>query len=126
MHSVTYSEFSKLTISPIFRKDELGGTMKQYEPFEGKIARKLSESTPWWPTPKHPGTDAPNVVVFLIDDLGFSHFNCFGSDLVTPNINKLAEGGLRYTNFHVTPLCSPTRAALLTGRNHHTVGMRGI
>ena len=115
-----------MRISPIFRKDELGGIMKQYEPFEGKIGRKLSESTPWWPTPKHPGADAPNVVVFLIDDLGFSHFNCFGSDLVTPNINRLAEGGLRYTNFHVTPLCSPTRAALLTGRNHHTVGMRGI
>jgi arylsulfatase len=125
-HSVTYMDFCELLISPIFRKDESGGTMKQYEPFEGKIGRTLSESTPWWPTPKHPGTDAPNVVVFLIDDLGFSHFNCFGSDLVTPNINKLAEGGLRYTNFHVTPLCSPTRSALLTGRNHHTVGMRGI
>ena len=57
--------------------------MKQYEPFEGKIARKLSESTPWWPTPKHPGADAPNVVVFLIDDLGFSHFNCFSLVAIT-------------------------------------------
>ncbi|MEI7622452.1 MAG: arylsulfatase, partial [Actinomycetes bacterium] len=66
------------------------------------------------------------VVVILFDDLGFSHLNCFGSDLVTPNIDKLAEGGLRFSNFHVTPLCSPTRAALLTGRNHHTVGMRSI
>ena len=100
--------------------------MKQYEPFEGRIGRTLADSSPWWPTPAHPGPDAPNVVVVLLDDLGFSHFNCFGSDLVTPRIDALAAKGLRYTNFHVTPLCSPTRAALLTGRNHHTVGMRGI
>lgn len=100
--------------------------MAQYEPFEGVIGRTVGESTPWWPTPPHPPKDAPNVVVILIDDLGFSHFNCFGSELVTPNIDALAMGGLRYTNFHVTPLCSPTRAALLTGRNHHSVGMRGI
>jgi arylsulfatase len=100
--------------------------MKRYEPFEGVIGRTLSESTPWWPTPVHPRVDAPNVVVILIDDLGFSHFGCFGSDLTTPNIDTLAAGGLRYSNFHVTPLCSPTRAALLTGRNHHSVGMRGI
>ncbi len=96
------------------------------EPFEGRIGRYLSESEPWWPTPAHPGPDAPHVVLILLDDLGFSHLSCFGSDLVTPHIDRLAARGLRYTNFHVTPLCSPTRAALLTGRNHHTVGMRGI
>jgi arylsulfatase len=100
--------------------------MKRFEPFEGKIGRTLADSTPWWPTPAHPKEGAPNVVVILIDDLGFSHFSCFGSDLATPNIDALAAGGLRYSNFHVTPLCSPTRAALLTGRNHHSVGMRGI
>ncbi len=100
--------------------------MEQFEPFEGRVGRTLADSSPWWPTPVHPGPDAPNVIVILIDDLGFSHFNCFGSDLSTPNIDALAGGGLRYTNFHVTPLCSPTRAALLTGRNHHSVGMRGI
>jgi arylsulfatase len=66
------------------------------------------------------------VVLILMDDTGFSHFGCYGSDLATPNIDALAAGGLRYTNFHVTPLCSPTRASLLTGRNHHTVGMRSI
>ena len=101
---------------PTFRGPEFGG----------QIRRTQAESTPWWPTAPHPGDDAPNVVVILFDDLGFSHFNCFGSDLVTPNIDRLAAGGLRYSNFHVTPLCSPTRAALLTGRDHHTVGMRGI
>ena len=100
--------------------------MKRYEPFEGVIGRTLADSTPWWPTPPHPKEGAPNVVVILIDDLGFSHFGCFGSDLATPNIDSLAAGGLRYSNFHVTPLCSPTRAALLTGRNHHSVGMRGL
>ncbi len=100
--------------------------MQGFEPFEGFIGKTVSDSTPWWPTPVHPKENAPNVVVMLIDDLGFSHFSCFGSDLETPNIDALAAGGLRYTNFHVTPLCSPTRAALLTGRNHHSVGMRGI
>ncbi len=100
--------------------------MEQYEPFEGVIGRTLDDSTAWWPTPARPAPDSPNVVVILIDDLGFSHFGCFGSDLTTPNIDALAQGGLRYTNFHVTPLCSPTRAALLTGRNHHSVGMRGL
>ena len=100
--------------------------MADEQPFGGRIGRTHAESTPWWPEPVHPGDDAPNVIVVLFDDLGFSHLNCFGSDLVTPNIDRLAEGGLRFSNFHVTPLCSPTRAALLTGRNHHTVGMRGI
>ena len=76
--------------------------------------------------PAHPGASAPNVVLILLDDTGFSHLGCYGSDLATPNIDRLAAGGLRYTNFHVTPLCSPTRASLLTGRNHHTVGMRSL
>jgi arylsulfatase len=100
--------------------------MTAYEPFEGVIGRTLAESTPWWPTRAHPGEDAPNVVVILIDDLGFSHFGCYGSTIDTPNIDRLAANGLRYTNFHVTPLCSPTRAALITGRNHHEVGVRSV
>jgi len=100
--------------------------MQQHEPFGGVIGRTQSESQPWWPVPTHPGESAPDVVVILLDDLGFSHFGCYGSDLTTPTIDALAGRGLRYANFHVTPLCSPTRAALLTGRNHHTVGMRAI
>lgn len=92
----------------------------------GHIARTQAASTPWWPEPAHPGEGAPDVVVILLDDLGFAQLGCFGSDLSTPNIDRLAERGLRYTNFHVTPLCSPTRAALLTGRNHHSVGMRAV
>lgn len=92
----------------------------------GRIGRTFAESTPWWPEPAHPGEDAPDVVVILLDDLGFAQLGCYGSDLATPHIDRLAAGGLRYTNFHVTPICSPTRAALLTGRNHHAVGMRAV
>ena len=66
---------------------------------------------------------APNVVLVLLDDLGFAQVGCYGSDIATPVIDRLAAGGLRYNRFHVTALCSPTRAALLTGRNHHAVGM---
>jgi arylsulfatase len=100
--------------------------MGNYEDFQGVIGDTVSESTPHWPEPRHPRRDAPNVVIILIDDLGFSHFNCFGSTLNTPHIDALADSGLRYTNYHVTPLCSPTRAALLTGRNAHEVGMRSV
>ena len=100
--------------------------MDHYEPFEGHIGRTHHESTPWWPTPPHPGEDAPNVIVVLLDDLGFGQLGCFGSTIETPNIDRLAAGGLRFTNYHVTPLCSPTRASLLTGRNNHEVGMRSL
>ena len=94
--------------------------------FGGPIGRTLADSTPWWPETPHPGDDAPNVVIVLFDDLGFAQLGCYGSTIDTPAVDALAADGLRYTNFHVTPLCSPTRAALLTGRNHHTVGMRGV
>jgi arylsulfatase len=100
--------------------------VKVYGNFEGRIGRTHAESEPWFEPAPHPGDGAPNVVVILLDDLGFSHFGCYGSSIDTPNIDRLAAGGLRYTNFHVTPLCSPTRAALLTGRNSHEVGMRSI
>ncbi len=100
--------------------------MMNPEPFDGVIGRTLAESTPSFKTRTNAPDGAPNVVVVLIDDMGFSHFGSFGSTIDTPNIDRLAAGGLRYTNFHVTPLCSPTRAALLTGRNHHEVGMRAI
>tara|TARA_Y100001934_G_scaffold251651_1_gene314979 strand:- start:608 stop:1579 length:972 start_codon:yes stop_codon:yes gene_type:complete len=63
-------------------------------------------------------------VLIVFDDTGFAHFGCYGSDIDTPAIDSLAAGGLRYTNFHMTALCSPTRASLLSGRNHHSVGMR--
>ncbi|TNC22277.1 arylsulfatase [Amycolatopsis alkalitolerans] len=70
-----------------------------------------------------PRDGAPNIVMIVLDDLGFAQLSCYGSDIATPNIDSLATQGLRYNNFHVTAMCSPTRAALLTGRNHHAVGM---
>ena len=73
-----------------------------------------------------PPKGAPNVLVILIDDAGFGSASAFGGPCQTPNAEKLAAGGLKYNRFHTTALCSPTRAALLTGRNHHSVGMGGI
>ena len=94
--------------------------------FEGTIGRTLADSEPHFAEPPHPAEDAPNVVIVLLDDTGFAQFGCYGSDIDTPNVDALAAGGLQFTNFHVTPLCSPTRAALLTGRSQHAVGMRGV
>ncbi len=94
--------------------------------FDGVIGRTVAESTPSWPSRRRPPEGSPNVVVVLIDDMGFAHLGCYGSEIATPRIDAMAAAGLRYTNFHVTPLCSPTRAALLTGRNHHEVGMRSV
>ncbi|MFK8026285.1 MAG: arylsulfatase [Ilumatobacter sp.] len=94
--------------------------------FTGTIGRTLAESEPDFPVPPHPGTDAPNVVLVLLDDTGFAQFGCYGSDIDTPNVDALAANGLQFTNFHVTPLCSPTRASLLTGRSQHAVGMRAV
>lgn len=91
--------------------------------FQGHIDRTLDASTPWWPEPADTAR-TPNIVTIVLDDTGWSDFGCFGSEVRTPHIDALATGGLRYTNFHVTPICSPTRAALLTGCNHHKLGMR--
>ncbi|HEY6698703.1 MAG TPA: arylsulfatase [Acidimicrobiales bacterium] len=83
----------------------------------------IAESTPEFPSRPHPPQGAPHVLVIVLDDLGFAQLGCFGSDIDTPAIDGLAAGGLRYNRFHVTSLCSPTRACVLTGRNHHAVGM---
>jgi arylsulfatase A-like enzyme len=100
--------------------------MNMLEPeFAGIIGRTVPESSPSWARDKNaenPGR--PNIMVVVLDDTGWSDFGCFGSEIQTPTFDSIAERGARYTNFHVTPLCSPTRASLLTGRNHHAVGMR--
>ncbi|MGH9938836.1 MAG: sulfatase-like hydrolase/transferase, partial [Blastocatellia bacterium] len=77
-------------------------------------------------TPLRPPEGAPNVLIVLIDDVGFGASSAFGGPCHTPNFEKLAANGLKYNRFHTTALCSPTRAALLSGRNHHTVGMGSI
>lgn len=93
---------------------------------KARIGRTLADSEPYFDEPPHAPADAPDVVVILLDDTGFSQFGCFGSTIDTAHIDELAAHGIRYTNFHVTPLCSPTRAALLTGRSHHEAGMRSL
>ncbi|NRA04535.1 MAG: arylsulfatase [Myxococcales bacterium] len=100
--------------------------MGQDGSFGGKIGRTVGESVPWWPEEPTPPAGSPNVVILLFDDTGFSHLGCYGSSIETPQIDRLAAAGLRFTNFHTTALCSPTRACLLTGRNHHAVGMRAV
>src|SRR4051794_32088720 len=101
--------------------------MSHIEPdFGGVIGTTWRESTPWWPEPVRPRDGAPNVVMIVLDDVGFAQLGCFGSDIETPHMDALAAGGLRYNNFHTTTLCSPTRACSLTGRNHHAVGMATI
>jgi len=87
------------------------------------VGRIFSTSEPHWPAPPSAPQGAPNVIVMLADDLGFADLGCYGSEIDTPSLDRLAAEGLRYTNFHVNPMCSPTRASLLTGLNHHLAGM---
>ena len=100
--------------------------MGEAAPFEGVIGRYRADAEAWWPPSTRPPDGAPNVVMIVLDDVGFAQLGCFGSDLATPRLDALAGDGLRYSNFHTTALCSPTRACLLTGRNHHSVGMGRI
>ncbi|WP_460519273.1 arylsulfatase [Humibacter antri] len=93
-----------------------------YEGFPGKIATRTSQSTPWWPAPDSARPGAPNVVVILVDDMGFSDVSPFGGEIDTPAVQALADEGYRFTSFHATTLCSPSRAALLTGANPHRAG----
>ncbi len=90
--------------------------------FGGHIEDQALKSQPWWPPRIVPPQEAPNVLLIITDDAGFGVPSTFGGVIPTPTMDALAEEGLRYTNIHSTALCSPTRAALLTGRNHHSVG----
>ena len=94
--------------------------------FGGTIGRTYADSEPWWPPLPNAPDGAPNVVIVLLDDVGYAQFGCYGSDIATPCFDRLASTGRRYANFHTTALCSPTRACLLTGRNHHSNGMARV
>jgi arylsulfatase A-like enzyme len=87
------------------------------------VGLTYKDSNPCWPKVAEPPKGAPNVVFLVLDDIGYGCLGCFGGPVSAPNIDKLAAGGLRYSNFHTTGICSPSRACLLTGRNHHSVGM---
>ncbi|GIH80096.1 hypothetical protein Plo01_65250 [Planobispora longispora] len=90
--------------------------------FAGRLGRTVADSAPWWPEPVRAPEGAPNIVVVLLDDMGFADVGPFGSEIETPTLDRLAASGLRFTNYHTTPLCSPSRASLLTGLNHHRAG----
>ena len=96
---------------------------KYGQEFHGKIAQNYEDSEEWWPKKQRPPEGAPNVIIFLLDDVGFAQVESFGGLIETPNIDKLAENGLRYNNFHTTALCSPSRASLMAGRNPHKIGL---
>jgi arylsulfatase A-like enzyme len=91
--------------------------------FGGRIGRDWRDSQPWWPPEPTPPPGAPSVLLVVLDDVGYAQLGCYGSDIETPVIDGLAARGVRLANFHTTALCSPTRACLLTGRNHHRSGM---
>jgi arylsulfatase A-like enzyme len=90
------------------------------EPFKGTINLRAKDSKPDFPQPIQAPKGAPNILLVLLDDVGYGATSTFGGPINTPTLQKLADNGLRYTQFHTTALCSPTRAALLTGRNHHS------
>ena len=92
----------------------------------GKIERNAIDSKPAWPPRIVPPKDAPNILLIMTDDAGFGISSTFGGVIPTPHMDRIADNGLRYTHFHSTSVCSPTRAALLTGRNHHQVGNGAI
>ena len=96
---------------------------KPYAGFQGKVGRTFASSEPWWPPRIKARAGAPNVVIVIVDDMGYADLGCFGSEIPTPNLDAMAGNGLRYTNFNTSPLCSPTRAELLTGCHSHSVGM---
>src|SRR5919107_1513967 len=96
---------------------------QQSPAYQGTIGKTLAESKEWWAEPVKAPAGAPNVVWVLLDDVGFGAIKSFGGLINTPTFDSLANNGLRYTNFHTTAICSPTRAALLTGRNSHSVHM---
>src|SRR6266567_1999826 len=89
-------------------------SLKEYKPgttFPGVIGLTVDQSSPAWPEPMRAREGAPNVLFIVLDDTGYGQLGCFGSPIETPNLDALAEGGLRYTNMHTTALCSPTRAS---------------
>ena len=90
--------------------------------FAGKMGKTLAQSQPHWDPPVRAKAGSPNVIIILLDDLGFSDFGCFGGEIETPHIDRLAEQGLRFTGYTTVPMCTPARAAMLTGKNPHTVG----
>jgi arylsulfatase len=100
--------------------------MGQQQAYQGVVGKTLAESKEWWPETIKAPQGAPNVIWIMLDDAGFGSSSAFGGLISTPTFDSLASQGLRYTNFHTAGICAPTRAALLTGRNHHSVHVGGF
>jgi arylsulfatase A-like enzyme len=96
------------------------------EPFPGTLGRTVDDSTEAWPMPVQAPEGAPNVLFYVLDDVGFGHLEPFGGLVRVPSVRRILDRGLGYTNFHTTGLCSPTRTCIITGRNHHSNGMGAI
>jgi arylsulfatase A-like enzyme len=110
--------------APEYGVQEIDGVKKKtFEGFDGVIAERYEDSEEWWAPYVEPKADAPNVIIFLLDDTGFAQIGSFGGLIETPNIDQLANNGLRFNNFHTTALCSPTRASLMAGRFPHSIGL---
>jgi arylsulfatase len=105
---------------------QLGFSQNKPEEFKGVVGKTLADSKEYWPEPVKAPEGAPNVVWILLDDVGFGASSAFGGLIQTPTFDALANNGLRYTNFHTTAICAPTRAALLTGRNSGRVHVSGF
>jgi arylsulfatase A-like enzyme len=101
-------------------------TIPQPPGFEGTVRRTMAGSEPHWPADPTAPAGAPNIIFMLVDDVGFADIGCFGGEIRTPHLDRLAAEGVRFSNFHVNPMCSPTRASLLTGLNCHAAGMGHI
>jgi arylsulfatase len=105
------------------------GKFVEYLPggeFPGKIGKTIDDSTEAWPVPKAAPTGAPNVLFYVLDDVGFGQLSPYGGLVEAPNLQRVADAGVTYTNFHTTGLCSPTRTCIITGRNHHSNAMGSI
>ena len=127
MKSYFYATFCTITLLFFISCDKIAESQESEEhasiAFPGKLAHTYEESEEWWPKKPRPPKDAPNVIIFLLDDVGFAQVGSFGGLIETPNIDALAANGLRYNNFHTTALCSPSRATLMAGRNPHMIGL---
>ena len=99
---------------------------QETQPYQGKVGKTLADSKEWWAPVTKPPAGAPNVIWIILDDVGFGASSTFGGVIHTPTFDSLAANGLRYTNFHTAGICAPTRSALLTGRNHHSVHEGGF
>jgi arylsulfatase len=112
-----------IIVAPALAQDRTGTVLPiPPAPFKGKIGETYKDSKEDWPQLPTPRKDAPNIVVVLLDDVGFGQSSTFGGLIPTPRLDELADQGIRYNRFHTTAICSPSRAALLTGRNHHDSG----